>query len=53
MKTLITIMILFAAGCSKEPEDNTIGKDGGITDEEFKRLQQEAPEGSSGDKKKE
>ena len=42
MKTLI--IILFAVGCSKEPEDNTIGEDGGITDEEFKRLQKENPE---------
>ena len=53
MKTLFTIIILFAVGCSKVPEDNTIGKDGGITDEEFKRLQKEAPENSSEDKKKE
>ena len=52
MKTLFTIIILFAAGCSKVPEDTTIGKDGGITDEEFKKLQKEIPEGSSKDKKK-
>ena len=52
MKTLIAIIILFAVGCSKEPEDNTIGKDGGITDEEFKRLQKENPEYFSKDKKK-
>ena len=52
MKTLITIIILFAVGCSKAPEDITIGKDGGITDEEFKKLQKEIPEGSSKDKKK-
>ena len=45
MKTLITIIILFAVGCSKEPEDNTIG-------EEFKRLQKENPEYFSKDKKK-
>ena len=52
MKTLFTIIILFAVGCSKVPEDNTIGKDGGITDEEFKRLQKENPEYFSKEKKK-
>lgn len=49
MSKLITISVTLLllnlyVGCSKESAEETIGKDGAITDEEFEKLKKDNPD---------